>query len=407
LFILTDDQRFDAVGYRGNQVLKTPQLDRLAQQGMRLDRFYVAFPVCYPSRANFMTGRFHHEGVLELVSPGRANILPGFPTVAHRLSEAGYRTGFIGKPHLGTHPTAWGFEQVPVMTPESLWGTSRHIDPDLIVDGVPKQVEGHVTAILADAAIDFIEDQRDRPWFLWLATTAPHVPFHAFDAYPYQAPDIVDRPPPGWPPNQSIVIGNGVYDWPAYYSTISMLDEQLGRVLHRLDTLGLSQNTLVFFTSDNGLQIGSHGYMGKAVWYDETTRVPAVVRWPGRVRAGAVSQQLVSSVDFMPTLMDLAGLPPTEGAPGTSLLPLLLRDEAVREEVYSESWRGQRDGGGRWQMIVRDRWKYVRFIDQKERYLFDLTRDPNELVNLAAEALHTQTVARLDRALDQWQSGSR
>ena len=401
LFILTDDQRFDAVGYSGNAVLKTPNLDRLASQGMRLDRFYVANPVCFASRANFLTGRYHHEDTLARESWGWS-LRTGISTVADRLGAAGYVTGFIGKSHLGARPQAWGFDRIPVMIPDDrLRPTVDHISPELIVDGIKRSVPGHITQILTDAAIDYVDSHRDEPWFLWLATTAPHVPYRKFKEYEYQKSEIAESPPPGWPRTQELVSGKGVFDWPAYYSTISMLDHQIGRLLKQLDALGLTENTIVIFTSDNGIQLGSHGYATKAIWFDESTRVPAVVRWPGMIRPGSVSRNLASAVDFLPTVLDIAGLPPVAGLAGTSLLPLLQRDEAVRTFAYSESWRPAKYGGGEWRMIVKGRWKYVNFLNQKEQHLYDMDRDPGELDDLIRSKAHEEVVAELANMLGQ------
>jgi arylsulfatase A-like enzyme len=395
LFILADDLRFDAVGYSGNEVIKTPNIDSLASEGMRLDRFYVAYPVCIQSRATFLTGRYHHDGAT--VNRGKGwRIRPETRTVANWMNDAGYVTGFIGKSHLGMRPQVWGFDHVPVLVPEDRHAPwIEHINPKLIVDGIAMSVPGHITQILTDAAIDFMVSNKDQPWFLWLATSAPHVPYHEYDDYLYNATDIVASPPPGWPPSQKLVSGRGVFDWPAYYSTISMLDEQVGRLLGRLDALGLAEDTVVVFISDNGIQLGSHGHMAKAIWYEESTKVPAVVRWPGKTKPGAISEGLASSVDLLPTLLDIAGLPSLEGMPGASLLPTLLRGEPTRDRVYSESARRAEQGGGSWEMIVNARWKYVRIKDPLEQHLYDLEEDPFEQRDLVGSPTHAATLKKL------------
>jgi arylsulfatase A-like enzyme len=400
LFILTDDQRWDAVGYAGNRVLETPNLDHLAAEGARLDRFYVASAVCQPSRANFLTGRYNHE---RPIVPKTVKLAPTMRTIGHHLARAGYVTGFIGKPHLGGDPTVWGFQEIPAIIQDGR-GAVKRVDPALLIDGRRQTVKGLVTEIFADAAIDFIERNQDRPWFLWFATSVPHVPYHMSEEYPYSEEDVRRYPPPGWPPDQRMMVHPTFANWRAYYSMIEMLDAQIGRVLGRLDALGLYANTVVIFTSDNGVMHGSHGYLFKGLWFEESSRVPAIVRWPGRIEAGAVHSSLASSVDVLPTILDIAGLPAPEDLEGRTLLPLLMDGQPVRTYAYAQGSKRPGEGGGRWQMVARDQWKYVEFVDREERFLFDLDSDPHEGINLVDSAEHEQTARELRRALVEWRA---
>lgn len=301
LFILTDDHRWDALGCYGNTSIKTPHFDRLAIDGVRFDAFTIASPLCCPSRAALLSGLYPHQnGVIRNIdSP---DLRPGTPTVATHLNAAGYVTGFVGKAHMGEDPTAWGFSDCPVVLAPG--GVKTHENPLLLVNGVEKRVPGLITEIFTDAAIDFLDRHKNETWFLWLATTAPHLPYLHDPKHPYNIQEI--SPPPGWPSDQKFTAGDKRHDWAGYYSTISMLDREIGRVLAKLETLGLADDTLVLMIGDNGWMMGSHGHFGKQVWYEESVRVPALARWPGRIKPGTIVTSLAGSVDFLPTVLAAA-----------------------------------------------------------------------------------------------------
>src|SRR3954469_545976 len=264
LFILTDDQRWDDAGYTGNAVVRTPAMDRLAREGARLDRFYVASPLCSPSRAALLSGLYPHQRRNGVLDNRHGTDLPAdTPTVATRLNDLGYVTGFVGKAHLGGDPRRWGFAECPVWLPG---GSSKHENPHLLFNGQPRMAGSKtITATFADQAVQFIGRHRDERWFLWFATTAPHTPYYHDPHHYYTRWQVHGAPPPPlWPREQRL----STYDWAAYYSTTSLLDDQIGRVLHELDRQGLARDTLVIFLSDNGMMHGSHGLFGKGVWYE-------------------------------------------------------------------------------------------------------------------------------------------
>ncbi len=405
LFILTDDHRWDGLGCYGNASIRTPNLDRLAREGARLDRFYVASPLCCPSRAAFLTGLAPHQsGVLD---NNRGVDLPkGTPTVATRLAQAGYVTGFVGKAHtlvprkdpaknrIVATPEDWGFREAPVWLPP---GLSEHENPGLMVDGKPLKAEGMITEILADAAVSFIERHKDESWFLWLATNAPHTPYLDDPKHPY-AMDAI-KPPPGWPPTEKFPAGDE--DWPGYYSTISHLDTQVGRILDRLDALKLADDTFVLMAGDNGWMYGSHGCPAKQMWYEESARVPALARWPGRVKPGSVVAAPVVSTDFLPSVLALAGLPAPDGLEGASFLPALTGGVPAREVAWSEV-RRTKYGGGHWQMVVKGPWKYVAFTDRDETHLYNLADDPFEQKDLARDPARPETLKEMAGVLEDW-----
>lgn len=401
LFILADDLRWDALGSYGNDVVKTPELDALAREGLVLDAFYVANPVCNASRAAFLSGRYTFQrGVLR---PAYRTLLEaGTPTVASLLEQAGYRTGFVGKAHLNGDPRTWGFRELPLYTPGMQAGDPFEVQETFFADGERIRIQRDPTPRIADAAIGFLERHRGERWFLWIATTAPHWPLHYNEAHPY-SPDEIVRPP-GYPPDEPFGLRE---QWVEYYSVVSTLDEHVGRVLARLDELGLRDETLVFFTSDNGLMATSHGIAQKGVWFEESVRQPAILRWPGRIEPGRRSSALVSSVDLLPTLLGIAGVAAPEGLEGRSFLPLLEKGRATREQVFAESVRSFHDGGGSWQMVREGPLKLVQFTDRRQEHLYDLASDPHETRDLIGQPELAERAERLRARLRSWRETTR
>lgn len=392
LFILTDDQRWDSLGCYGNEDIRTPFIDKLAAQGARLDAFYVASPLCCPSRGTFLSGFFPHQSGIETNS--RRDFIKGSKTVASLLNGTGYITGFVGKAHLSGEPKRWGFQECPVYLRE---GESDYQDPTLVLNGKEQIVPGYITRIFADSAIRFLESHQKDRWFLWLALTAPHGPYTPIKDF-YK--DMKINPPPGWPKQQPLAKAK----WPQYYSAISKADTEVGRVLSKLDELGIAKNTFVFFTSDNGYMWGSHGHKQKSIWYEEATRVPAIVRFPGKVKAGSTIASLASSSDFFPTILDIAQVPPEKNLEGVSLLPLLIQGTPVRKFVFSEL-----TGRPNWQMVRSEKWKYV-FVQEKRKkagpfeqhLLYDMKNDSNEQKDLSSAPANAKILLEMKKVLADW-----
>jgi arylsulfatase A-like enzyme len=398
LFILTDDQRWDTMGCYGNAGIRTPNFDRIASEGARLDAYYVAYPLCCPSRAILLSGQYpSRTGIIDNSTRPLPADLTLLPTM---FNDAGYSTGLVGKTHLDGKPLLWGFQEAPIFLPG---GQSKYTDPTLTVNGVSKIVQGDITQIFTDGAIDFIERHQTQPWFLWLAYNAPHTPTVSYAQFPYTRQGILNNLPPGWPPALPLSTDG----WTSYYSTISYLDDQIGRILARLDQLGLAQNTFIFVMSDNGLMKGSHGYFKKRLWFEESSRMPALARWPARINAGTVVKGLASSVDFVPTVLEVAGAANPGDLAGVSLLQALTGGASPRTHAYSEAQRSDADGGGYWDMVRRDDgWKLVRFRGSGKEHLYNLVTDPHELQDVIGRPENAALAAELRARLLSRQAGN-
>ncbi|MFM7736076.1 MAG: sulfatase, partial [Alphaproteobacteria bacterium] len=374
-----------------------------------------ATPQCCPSRAALLTGRSGHQranGVTsnlandpEHTAPGItffglpvSDLAAGTSTIATDMNRAGYSTGFIGKAHLGGDPRLWDFRDVPVWLPKL---GAPHEGATLMVNGTPQVLPGLTNQIFIDAAADWMERHRSDRWFLWLATTAPHDPLRHDPRFPYATSEIA--PPPLWPEGLPLTAG---FDWAGYYSTISMLDDDLGRLFSRMRDLGLDRNTVVFFLSDNGQMAGSHGpeddVSTKSVWFEESARVPGVVRWPGVIPAGSVVDAPLVSVDVTATIRSLAGLPRDPGTEGMDMIPALVGRTPLRQTAYAEIWDALHEIW-KWQMVREGDWKYVAFESGQE-LLYDLASDPDEMVDLSARPDVGATLERMRGRLAAWKS---
>lgn len=399
LLILVDDLVSAALGFEGGADARTPNLDRLAREGVRFTRAYVPLPQCTPSRAALLLGLYPHEtGALTNHSSWRRE----HTTLAQALRAVGYRCGIVGKWHLGEpdEPGA-GFEDSwCVIDTKKL----SYFDPVLWVEGRPEPRQGYVPTVLTDEALRFIDRQADAPFFLWLAYTSPHEPLT-----PPPDPALARRP-------QDVVLPASLDDdlstkplaqrqseahaqfrartphelrylFGLYQSMVDALDREIGRLLAHLDQRGLARDTLVVFLSDNGTLRGEHQMLNKGpAFYEELVRTPFVLRWPGELPAGGTVAGLVSSMDLFPTLARLAGAELPAGLEGADVWPLALgREERVRDELFFEYLQRQPDEAPTPMLgLVTERHKYVEYFEGDQE-LYDLGADPHELRNLAAD----------------------
>ena len=393
VLIITDDQGYGDLGCHGNDKIRTPNLDRLAKQSAELTRFYVC-PVCSPTRASLMTGRYNYRtGVVDTYL-GRSMMHSDEVTLAEIFGEAGYRTGIFGKWHLGDNyplrSVDQGFQESLVHKGGGIGQPSdpprnSYFDPILQHNGIAEKYKGYCTDIFTDAAIRFIEKNRDRPFFAYLSTNAPHTPLQIADAYvgPYRAIGLDDTTA-------------------RVYGMVTNIDENVGRVLRRLDALKLDENTIVIFLTDNGPQqdrynSGMRGRKGSV--YEGGIRVPCFVRWPGILKAGTNVDRIAAHVDILPTLLDACGVPRPPGLSldGASLLPLLRGDriEWPDRTLFFQWHRGDEPELYRRCAARSQRYKLV---NGKE--LYDIIADPREQEDIAAE--HPDVVSRMRRRYEEW-----
>jgi len=428
LVILTDDMRPDALGVvqreQGDRALfpwfRTPHLDRLAAEGCRFANAFVTTSLCSPSRASLISGRYaHRHGVRDNFTDYPA-ALPGYP---RRLQEAGYETAYIGKWHMGEDDDQRrpGFDHWM-----SHKGQGAYHDNEFNVNGARRTIPGYYTTVVTDAALEWIDRPHGTPWLLVVGHKAPHggpiVPedryAHAFDDRPVVKPANAEswraadgKPPwlersfPTWHGLGGPLYGQGEYGKfvRAYLGCIASVDDSVGRIVGRLRDTGRLDDTVVIFTSDNGFALGEHGRVDKRTAYEESIRVPLLVRFPGRVRAGSVIRPMVLSLDLAPSILDLCGAEPLPDTDGRSWAPLLAGEVADWRSsfLYHYDYERQFPFTPNVRAVRTDAWKFIRYPhgdggpDRHPAELYDLRADPLEMHNLAADPAHAADVARL------------
>lgn len=454
VFIMTDDHAAHAIGAYGSKVNQTPNLDRLAREGALLTSVFATNSICTPSRAAILTGQYSHlNGVTMFNRFDSARM-----TAARLLQQGGYYTGMIGKWHLGSDPV--GFDRWEILP-----GQGAYRNPIFYTATGERTYTGrYATDVITDLALEFVEKRpRDRPFFLMMHHKAPHRPWepsesHAahfaaqripepvtfWDSYATRtdalhenqqrvAADLTNRdlklpPPPDltgpeltrWllikPESVTIVrdgqnvtlTGEALVRWKYqrymqdYLATVQSVDDSVGRVLALLDQAGLSRNTIVVYTSDQGFFLGDHGLFDKRFMYEESIRMPFLVRWPSAIKAGSRIDALALNIDFAPTFLDAAGLPRSTEMQGRSLLPLI-RGRAPadwRTSMYYRYYHDPGDHNTRAHYGVRTRTHKLIYFWKKDQWeLFDLVNDPYELHNLYGQPGQQELTASLKAEL--------
>ena len=414
VFILTDDQGPWAAHVCGNEEIRTPNLDRLASEGVRFENFFCTSPVCSPARASLMTGRIpSSHGVHDWISrgsmpPDPQAYLEGQTCFTDVLAAEGYVCGLSGKWHLGNSlEPQHGFTHWFCMPT----GGSQYNDATMIRDGKPVTCPGYLTDVITDDALGFIDTNRDRPFYLSVHYNAPHTPFtghpqeivDSYDDCPFKTcPQEAAHP---WIRERSRIHLGNRESLKGYFAAVTAMDLNVGRLLDRLGELGLRQNTLVVFSSDNGYSCGHHGFWhkGNGTWplnmYENSVKVPAIFSHPGSLPQGRVTDAMVSQYDFMPTLLEHLGLPAVDDAtlPGCSFLDVLRgeTDEAREDVVVYDEY-------GPVRMIRTREWKYVHRYPFGPHELYDMVNDPDERKNLVDEKSQTSVVAEMRERLAGW-----
>ena len=432
ILIMTDDQRADAMSLAGNPVLRTPNMDRIGREGVRFAEAFVTNALCAPSRASVLTGLYSHAHRVITNGGGpryynQTGLRPDQLTFPHLFREAGYHTALVGKWHVLSPP--YGFDTTVVFHPPG----GRYHDPEMIANGVRVKMRGHADDVVGDQALAFLGARpRDRPFCLLCWFKSPHrswIPAarfeHAFDDVDVPVPRTFEDRLAGRPEavrRAEMAVADmpdfrdrGVSaDLPFeerrrlnlqhlvknYYRVLLSVDENVGRLLERLDADGLAENTVVVYTSDNGFFLGEHGLFDKRLMYEPSIRVPMLVRFPARVRGGVVDRShMMLNVDVAPTLLELAGVPVPGWMHGRSMVPILTGQlsPAWRDAFLYEYYEYPAEHCVRKHRGVRTaRWKLMHFWEQPEEWeLYDIIRDPDEVNNLAGRREHARTLREL------------
>ncbi|QDU89015.1 Arylsulfatase [Pirellulimonas nuda] len=468
VFIFSDDHAFQAVGAYGSNINQTPNIDRIANSGMRFDRCYVTNSICGPSRACILTGKYSHKNGFRT---NNDRFDASQPTFAKQMQGAGYQTAMIGKWHLVSDPV--GFDHWDILP-----GQGRYYSPEFITPAGRNVEQGYVTDVITDKALAWLKNDRqsDRPFVLMMQHKAPHrswepgpehvgdgkgktipEPETLFDDYQNRsdaartatmrisqnmnpASDLMvftpDSPrgkkffkltPEGtqqaWSDAYSEEnaaymadppVGDAKTRWNYqrylrnYLACVARVDDSVGRVLDYLDQSGLAENTIVIYCSDQGFYLGEHGWYDKRFMYEQSLRTPLLVRWPGVVEPGSVCEQIASNVDLAETFLDAAGLPIPKDMQGRSLTPLLQGEtpDDWRKTFYYHYYEGPPAVHTVEQHcgVTDGRYKLIHFYTIGQWELFDLQEDPNEIRSVYDDPAYAGHQERLKKELKRLQT---
>ncbi|QDU79921.1 Arylsulfatase [Polystyrenella longa] len=435
LFIFSDDHAAQAIGCYGSKINQTPNIDRIAAGGMVFENCFCTNSICGPSRAVILTGKHSHLNGFRQNGDRFDGSQLTFPKL---LQKSGYQTAVFGKWHLRTEPT--GFDQYEVLI-----GQGPYYNPPMLKNGKRVKHEGYTTDIITDLALDFLKEKRDvsKPFMVMYQHKAPHRNWQPAPEYLHKYDDVTIQEPPtlfddyatrGRPAReQEMSIANDLNEkdlklvppdnltesqlqaWNAAYEPkneafraqnlkgkelvrwkyqrymkdylrcIASMDDNIGRVLDYLDESGLAENTIVIYSSDQGFYLGEHGWFDKRFMYEESYRMPFVIRWPGKTEPGSRSTALVSNLDFAETFLDAAYVEIPKEMQGLSLQPLMdgSTPEDWRESLYYQYYEYPAVHMVHKHKGVRtDRYKLIDFYGIDEMELYDLQEDPLELNNI-------------------------
>jgi len=426
LFIMSDQHNARALSCYGSRDVRTPNLDRLAAEGVLCEQAFCQTAQCVPSRYSIFTGRYARSHGTYSNGQGQN---PREQTVVELFKKAGYATATIGKHHMVMDETTQnhGFDLVFTGADRGFAAKGEFLPFEEVHPGrsnVGKSALGndeHPAGIITARALEFLRGHRDRPFVLWYSFSGPHTPICPSSPWADQYdPDGLTLPPnldvidKDIPQIEGLLTKSGQFSakhWHQrtlayYYGLVSQIDYNIGRVLKELDDLGLSDHTLVVYTADHGEMMAEHGAWTKGrSCYEATIRVPMILRWPQALPAGKRIEELVCSIDLLPTLLEAAGLPVPASIQGASLLPLMRgQNQEWRDTVFSEIGDSTRDACI---AVRRRRHKYVLFRDLGKtvhEQLFDLAEDPWEMHNRARDPAYAPVLAQMRQALADWEA---
>lgn len=413
--VLVDDMRWDEYSAAGHSFIKTPNIDRIASEGITFKNAFATTPLCSPSRASFLTGQYAHtNGITDNTARNeQSHKLNTFPKMLH---DAGFETAFMGKWHMGNDDSPRpGFDQWI-----SLKGQGEAIDPQFNINGEQKIITGYVTDILTEYSLAFINKAREKPFLLYMSHKALHPNVHQRDdgsvdplaesgfiaaerhTGMYANKSFNRRPNHGIPPLDKPALMRRIGDLPPLgletattdktiqerSEMLMAVDEGLGKILNALEKNGQLENTIVVFTSDHGYWYGEHGLdEERRLAYEEAIRIPMLIRYPKKVQSGGSRNQTVLNIDLAPTLLELAGVAPSPEMDGLSMLPVINNAEVTLRksfliEYYSDIVFPRMLTIG-YKAVRNDRYKYIRYNELEEMdELYDLQQDPYELKNI-------------------------
>ena len=445
LYIMADDHASHAISAYGSRINKTPNIDRLARGGVRMDNVFCTNSICTPSRAAILTGQYSHKnGVYTLAD----QLDPKRNHAAKELQSAGYQTAMIGKWHLVTEPAGFDYWNI-------LPGQGVYYDPVFIDRSGKKKHEGYCTDLIADFSLDWLKKRdRSKPFFLMSHHKAPHRPWDPapkyaklFDGQTIPEPDNLYDHYEGKPksvagvkmrvgedsverdvkrPIPADLKGDALRKWAYQYyikdylRCIRSVDDNVGRMLDYMDQDGSASDTIVIYTSDQGFFLGDHGWYDKRLMYEESLRMPFLVRYPGAIRPGSVNGDIALNVDFAPTFLDYAGSKAPAEMQGRSFRANLegRTPKNWRQSMYYRYWMHNSNDHhvpGHYGVRTKD-WKLIYYYGkplgmkgaqepatEPDWELFDMKRDPREMKNLYRDPAHAGTVSKLKAELERVQ----
>ncbi len=436
IVVVADQLRYQSTGYGGDKRAITPNIDRLATQGMSFRQFVANTPVCSAFRASFLTGKYASStGVA--VNELRMN--PNQDSIAHMFGRGGYACEHIGKWHLWAAESDHGAIRNQYTPPgpyrmgfDSFWAgynfNHQNFQSWYFLDGPePQRIKGFGDTKFTDLAITRVRENasKKKPFFMLLALSTPHDPwsknnvpaewYERFKNVEFPLPETwSDKPDPYMDRNAEPKRWLSLWkpSMPeyqrVYYAMTAALDEQVGRLLAAVDEAGLRDNTIVVFTSDHGEMFGAHGRVYKMTFYEESVRTPLLVRWPGHIQAGAKSDACISTVDLMPTLLGLAGREIPKAVEGMNLAPLALGKDGPAPDAALLQGMGhtyQWQDGFEWRALRDQRFTYARYLRDGRELLFDNAADPLQKQDLAGDAAHREDLTKMRERMNKRMAG--
>ena len=433
IFILIDDLRWDELGITGHPFVKTPNIDRIGREGALFRNAFITTPLCSPSRASFLTGQYPHtHGITDNVDRSTASHkLSTFPLL---LQQSGYATAFIGKWHMGNDDSRRpGFDRWV-----SFKGQGSYLNPQINEDGKDVNPSGYITDLLTGYAVEFIKRRHDKPYLLYLAHKAIHpevmqhddgsvnlaeaerfIPAERHRSL-FSGKKIPRRPSAMRPPSGKPALERKIDGLPPLgpntatpdksvlgrLRSLMAIEEGVGEIVKALKQTNQLNNTVIVFTSDNGYFNGEHGLsVERRLAYEESIRIPLLIRYPGAVKAGTVRNEFALNIDLAPTLLELAGVAAPAVLEGRSLVPLLkgARSEWRKSfliEYYSDRVFPRIRQMG-YKAVRHERWKYIHYVELDGMdELYDLRSDPYEMRNVINQPGAAKTLEQMKREME-------